>query len=210
MATKLGVYNSALIHLEERRITSLTEDREPRRVLDAIWDGSVKYCLAKGQWNFAMRSVEITPSSSVTPDFGYTNAFEVPDDWVRTAKISASPTFSVPLEEFSQEGDYWYANVDPLYVQYVSSDTSYGFDLGKWDPLFEERVAIRLAFKSSGRITSDKSLKEALFKLENQAQSDAASVDAMNGPASFPPMGSWGRSRFGTNSFILNGRRNLR
>jgi hypothetical protein len=210
MATdKLSVYNSALIHLEERRITSLTENREPRRVLDAIWDKTVKFCLERGQWNFALKSSELASSASVDPTFGYTYAFEKPDDWVRLTKISASDQLEPSLLRYSEEGDYWYADVDPLYIQYVSSDTDYGFDLGKWSFTFEEYVAIRLAFKAAGRLSGKDALKADLFKMERQARTEARSIDAQNQGTSFAPTGSWVQSRGGGLS-VTNGRRYLR
>jgi hypothetical protein len=45
-ASKLKLYNDALGILGERRLASLTENREPRRVLDEVWDagkGVVNY-----------------------------------------------------------------------------------------------------------------------------------------------------------------------
>ena len=41
---KVGIYNDALILLGERRLSSISEAREPRYNLDAIWDiGAVDY-----------------------------------------------------------------------------------------------------------------------------------------------------------------------
>ena len=45
MTDKLTVYNETLGLLGERKLASLTEQREPRRVLDGFWDQTVAYCL---------------------------------------------------------------------------------------------------------------------------------------------------------------------
>ena len=44
---RLDVYNGALRRLGSRRLASLTENREPRRVLDDIWNNGalVNYAL---------------------------------------------------------------------------------------------------------------------------------------------------------------------
>ena len=58
MTDRLSLYNDALLLCGERALTSLSEDREPRRLLDQIWNsGGVNVCLAEGQWFFAMRAL---------------------------------------------------------------------------------------------------------------------------------------------------------
>ena len=61
-AHKLRAYNGALVEvLGTRPLSSLAEDREPRRVLDQIWAGGalVRYALERGDWNFATRAIEV-------------------------------------------------------------------------------------------------------------------------------------------------------
>lgn len=77
---QLSLYNNALTVLGERKIASLTENREPRRVLDDVWSGAVKYCLEQGQWKFAIRTSKLTYSTDVNPVFGYRRAFERPSE----------------------------------------------------------------------------------------------------------------------------------
>ena len=88
MATKLGLFNSALRELGERKLSGLTEAREPRRVLDDVYDSTLKYCLENGAWNFAIRTIEVLPDAGVSTDFGYENAFTKPTDWLRTVGLS--------------------------------------------------------------------------------------------------------------------------
>ncbi|HET99682.1 MAG TPA: hypothetical protein ENH89_04810, partial [Aurantimonas coralicida] len=68
MATdQLALYNIALAAVGERSIASLTEGREPRRLLDEIWNrgaGAIEYFLEQGYWNFAIRTVQIDRSTS--------------------------------------------------------------------------------------------------------------------------------------------------
>src|ERR1700724_1414124 len=71
MTTQLFIYNEALGHLGERQLASLSEPREPRRVLDSYWSDVVGFCLSQGLWKFAKRTILIDNSSSLTPQFGY-------------------------------------------------------------------------------------------------------------------------------------------
>src|SRR5262245_45959082 len=75
MASKLGVYNSTFLHLGERSIAGLTEDAEPKRDLDEIWNDGILYCLQQGLWNFAKRTIEGSVVASISPPFGEQFAF---------------------------------------------------------------------------------------------------------------------------------------
>jgi hypothetical protein len=193
MTTKLSLFNGALLLCGERFLASLTEEREPRRLLDRAWDdgAGVKACLEQGQWNFAMRTVQIDYDTGIEPGFGYRRAFEKPSDWVITSALCSDEFFRAPLMQYRDEAGYWYADLDTLYVRYVSNDVSYGLDLGKWPESFREYVEEYLANKVIRKITdseeeeakSDKRLKKKLLHAKNRA--------AMADPTSFPPPGSW-------------------
>ena len=75
MTTQLFIYNEALGHLGERQLASLSEPREPRRVLDSYWSDVVGYCLSQGLWKFARRTIQVDNSSSLTPQFGFNYFF---------------------------------------------------------------------------------------------------------------------------------------
>jgi hypothetical protein len=198
-ASKLSVYNDALLHLGETRLASLTEARSPRRALDEAWDDGVEYCLEQGLWNFAARSIRADSSTSIDPTFGFTYAFAKPEDWIRTVVVANNDQFNPPMRgrEYNDEGGYWYANCDPLYVRYVSSDNTYGLDLSLWPQTFSTYVSTHLARRTCKRITgSDGGMKD-LWQLEKKARVDARSKDAMNEGVGEMPRGSWSRSRSG-------------
>ena len=128
MTDKLTLYNLALAHLEERRIASLNEQREPRRVLDDFWSSVTGYCLERKIWNFMLRTVRIDASSTVTPAFGFKFAFTIPNDWVRTRWVSTTPELQPPLNDYREETGYWFADFTPLFITYTSSDPLYGMN----------------------------------------------------------------------------------
>jgi hypothetical protein len=195
MTTKIEVYNAALTHLGEREIASLSEDNEPRRALDSVYSRAAGYCLERGMWNFGKRTISITPSEDIAPEFGFTNAFEKPDDWVRTMRIADNENFAQPLMHMQDEAGVWYADVTPLYVEYVSNGTSYGMNLSKWPETFTDYVSIRLARLICRRITSSDSKYDEMRKDEIKALTVARANDAMNQPPGMPPQGTWVVSR---------------
>lgn len=200
MSDKLSLYNAALLALGERKLSSLTENRAPRRRLDSVWDGGgVKFCLQQSFWNWAMQTVELTFSPSVTPAFGFRYAFDKPTDWVRTFMVSADETFSVPLLEFEDQAAYWWANVNTLYVRYVSDDNAYGMDLSLWPENFTRYVEHYFALRICKAETNSNTDKDQLERDVKRYLNIAKATDAMDETTRFPPPGSWASARRGRN-----------
>lgn len=196
MPSKLSLYNGALREVGERKLASLTENREPRRVLDSIWDAdALVTCLSSGQWNFAMRSVRLDYSPSVEPDFGYRRAFNKPEDWVRTCGVCEDEYFRSPLLHYNDEAGYWFCELDTIYVRYVSSE--YGADYSKWPPNFTRYVESWLAARACMSLTQNQSKRDGLERDAEVWLVKAKSTDAMDEATAQLPAGSWSRARGG-------------
>jgi hypothetical protein len=194
--TRLGLYNGALRLLGERQLASLSENREPRRMLDAAWDdGAVNAALEAGQWLFACRGMQYDYSPSVEPSFGYRRAFNKPDDFVRTMAVCQDEFFTVPLTRYSDEAGYWFADLDTLYIKYVSNDAAYGGDMSRWPQsfvkYFEAVLAAAIAMPLKQNRSSFMDMQEVAKSLLVQAKSQ----NAMAEPAKFLPTSSWVASR---------------
>ncbi|API59520.1 hypothetical protein BSL82_09525 [Tardibacter chloracetimidivorans] len=202
MPTQLSLYNAALRLLGERKLASLSENREPRRLLDAVWDngateGAVKHCLQLGQWTFAMRTAMVDYSPSVEPSFGYRRAFDQPADMVKLSAICSDEYFKQPLLEYADERQYWYADLDTIYVRYVSNGADYGADLSLWPESFTKVVEAYLAAEICENLTQSETKLQSVEKKFSTALKSARSLDAMNKPTAFMPVGSWAGSRSG-------------
>lgn len=194
--TKLQLYNGALRILEERKLASLTENREPRRVLDDIWDeGAVDFCLEQGLWNFALRTVKAEYSPSVEPPFGYRYAFDKPTDWIRTAGVWQDENLRSPLLDYRDEAGFWFAPTDTIYIMYVSNDNQYGADLSLWPQSFAKYFQAYMANEACGRLTGSDSKSDKARRTMDAALLEAKNKDAMNEPSKFPALGSWASSR---------------
>jgi hypothetical protein len=198
--SKLTLYNGALLECKERELASLSEDIAARRLLDRAWaasGGAIDFCLGQGEWRFATRTIELASTTSVTPDFGYRLAFEKPSDHVRTVKVCSDEYQQVPLLAYSQEQSYFFADIDPIYLSYVSNDASYGADYSLWSPEFVRYVELYLAFKIAGKLTMSEEDKRSLFQQMNRALLEAKASNAKEGPTVFPPQGAWVSARLG-------------
>ena len=197
--TKLQIFNGALLECGERNLASLTENREPRRLLDAVWDtGALDFCLDAGMWKFATRSAMLERSPSISPSFGYQNAYEIPSDFIRTVAFCADEYFASPITQYSVEAGFWFSDVEPVYVKYVSNDSSYGADMSLWPQNFARYVEAYLASRIIERLTQNETKWGNLYKLTERRLLEAKSSDAMEGPTTFSPSGSWVRSRSGS------------
>lgn len=195
MANKVGIYNGALRFLGERK-TTLTEQREPRRVLDDVWDDEgVKKCLQMGQWNFAIKSAQFDYDSGIEPPFGYQRVFAKPDDFVRTAGVCSDEFFRCPLTLYQDNNSYWLCDLDTIYVRYVSDDEDYGMDFSKWPPNFTTFVEGWFALQIKPRLTGNKA--EWTQNDVDRLLRAARATDAMEEPPGVQPTGSWVRSRRG-------------
>lgn len=198
MTTQLQLYNDALTDIGERQLSTITDSRESRRLLDLVWDGgAVNYCLEMGLWNFAMRTVMLEYSPSVEPPFGYQRAFDKPTDYIRTAALCSDERFRVPLLQYSDEADYWFADLDVIYVRYVSNDDAYGLNLNKWPQTFTKYVSAFLAAEVAPKLTQDQARVLKAEKNAHDRLMRARSNDAMNEATAIPPPSRWTSARMG-------------
>jgi hypothetical protein len=201
MPTKLSLYNGALRILGERKLASLTEAREPRRKLDEAWDAdALNTVLQAGQWNFGARSTRLESDPSITPEFGYQYAFEKPSDFVRVMGVCQDGYYNIPLTRYSFEGGYWYADLDQIFVRYVSNDAQYGADYSLWPPNFTRYAEAYLAELVAMGITQSADKKLAAQHEMKRWLTEAAATDAMEQPVKFKPAGSWSSARRGGRS----------
>ncbi len=185
----------------------MSDDVEARYLLDDEYNKSIRYCLEQGLWNHALRTTLLEPDDTNEPVFGYLYAFLQPDDYVRLNAISGNEYFNQTLEDYVEEGPYFLASINPLYVSYVSDGPLYGYDLGRWPATFELAVEYELAYRIAPHLTalSDADLN-TLYEAKMTAIRDARSKDALDQPAKRPPAGRLARARQGQRYSIQDGR----
>jgi hypothetical protein len=145
-----------------------------------------------------METVKADADTGVTPEFGFSEVFAKPSDWVRTISISEDEYLNFPLLQYYDDVNYWSADVTPIYIRYVSNSTSLGLALTRWPPTFTRYVELELAERVSYRLTQNASLREEIGKRRDRARKNAKNQDSLNEPQpKFPPPGSWTLARGG-------------
>ena len=204
---RLALYNAALLLSGEKFLATLSEDREPRRLLDAVWNtNGVQYCLEQAQWWFAMRTVMIDYDPAITPTFGYRKAFTKPTDYISTSAVCQDEYFNTPLTQHAFEIDHWYADITPIYVKYISNDANYGGNLSGWPATFADYVSAYFASRIISKLAGDRPAQlAALFGppgqpdkgILNMTLREAKNKSAFTQPTQFMPPGRWVGSRRG-------------
>lgn len=196
-AIKLTAYNDALRLCGEHRLAHLSQERESRRMLDSVWETAVQYCLEEGQWKFAIRSREVSYSPSVTPSFGYSYVFDKPTDLIRVTGVTSDEFLQMPLLDYRDEGGFWFANLDTIYVSYVSDDDAFGLDSSLWPYTFKKYLAAYLAMEIVNDLKKDapEVFYQRIEREMSKRMMEARSHDAQAGPTRFAPAGSWVSSR---------------
>lgn len=201
MATKLSVINAALVELGNERITDTGEDIKAARETSAAWDQVVSECIASAHWNFAMETIKAVADTGVTPEFGYTEVFAKPADWVRTSAVSEDEYFTYPLLHYYDDANFWSTDVSPVYFRYVSNDTGLGLDLTRWPAKFTRFVSLELANRICLALTQNNALNEKIGRDRDKARKEAKNIDAMDEPnPKFTPPTSWTMARWGRSS----------
>lgn len=203
MTTRLSLYNDALLLIGERSLDTLADNVETRRLLDQVWNsGAVDACLEEAQWQFAIRTIQIDYDPGMQPDFGYQYVFDKPTDWILTSAVCSDESFRVPVVRYVDEAGFWFSDITPLYVRYVSNDSSYGTNYANWPKSFVDFVASHLASKIVMKISNDKDVvnmfvnpQNPLHSIRGRALLQAKSKCAMSGPVQFPVAGEWASSR---------------
>lgn len=195
-ATRLGLYNEALLALGERQLASLSENRAPRRYLDVAWNNdALGKLLIAGQWKFAQRTVQMDADAGLSTGFGYPYAFAVPTDLVRTTRVCTDEFLNNPLEAYEEENGLYYASLDRFYLSYVSRDTGYGGDLSRWPPNFVAFAKHWLAAQILPSLTGARTDKEDFAKETRRLHNRAEATDAMEQGTKYPPSGTWVNAR---------------
>lgn len=216
VATQLSIYNGACAAIGERVLqptspgaSTTSEQRESRRALDDVWNrGGVRTCLAMGLWNFAARGAQWNFDPDIAPPFGYQCAFQIPKDWVRWMMVCVDPYFSAPLLQYTDEGSYFYCDLQQLYVKYVSDDPRFGMNMSMWPDNFQRYVELYFGEAICIRITGDEKKRQDVEKRREAALRKTKSTDAMNESTAMLPPGMWRQARHGRRQSLERGNRN--
>lgn len=188
MATvdKLAIYNNALLLIGQRKLASISEDREPRHLLDAAYDlGAPEYCLEIVQPDFASITAKLN-SPAVSSVHALDSVHTLPADYLTLVKnphddtdvgVYSDDKLDQPVSRYLIEGDTIACEHATIYIRYITSTLT----LGDWTPSFVRVVAAYLAREIAVKLAPDE--YEKLNNLFVDRVEAARSLEADREPA---------------------------
>lgn len=162
------ITNNALGKLGQDAITSLSDDTERAKLANRLYADTRDAVLRAFAWNFALKRASLT-STGITPAFEYTYEFTLPSDCLRVIKTNNL------FGKWKIENNKLISDQSSVKVLYVSRET----DTTKYDSLFIETFASRLASEMAIPITGDLKMSQDMWSLYKNKIGEAKLIDAI-------------------------------
>lgn len=178
MATKLGIYNDALIRVGEDILDTITDDRDSRYALDTVYDtGAVRYCLKRVRPRFAVKTALLTQSASST---AHTYSYALPSDFIDIVGVFADKDLTQPVTRYVQDGSAILTDSATVYLRYVWTNSTEA----NFSEEFARVVSYYLARETCYKFDPDRysSLNDAF----NDAVSELSDQESIKDPAIRP------------------------
>lgn len=199
MASQVSIVNRALIKLGEQTILLMTDNVAQARTMAALFDDTRDAELRAHRWKFALKRTQLSALADA-PAFGYSLQYELPSDYLALVQVGEFYVRGTKQRApWSVEGGRIHTDMGaPLALRYVSRVT----DTAKFDALFVEVLACRLAMEAcEARTQSDTKFQRVAAQYQ-EALRTALRVDAIENPPDELPDGSWLQSREGFGSAL--------
>ena len=149
-ASKLGLYQDALQIIGQRQLTGLTEDREPRHILDNAYDNdAIAYCLEIVKPVFSRITTKLS-SPSTSAQHALDSVHTLPSDYLDIVKVYSDDKLDQEIERYIIEGNTLACEYGTIYLRYVSDTHITSFT--NWTSTFSHIVSAYLAREISKKL----------------------------------------------------------
>ena len=169
MTSKTSICNKALIKVGVDPVINIDTDTSPRATrCKAAYDDALEEVLRMHNWNFAVFRQALNRDTSFTPAYGYTNAFVLPTIPKLVKIIEAQNNI-----DYKIENGFLLTNEASASIRFVGRET----DTTKYDSLFVEILALRIAVEIGFKLTGNTQLMLILEEKYQQMLSFARNRD---------------------------------
>jgi hypothetical protein len=190
MSSIPAVANLAATYIgTEARISSLDDDRTVARKLKGVWDISRQAAIRDGAWNFASRRAALAAATVSDPAtiHPWANRFPLPPESLRLIQV-----FDLHHSRWQAEDDAVLCDsAGPVRVRYAIDID----EPAKWDSLFVEAFARKLAIAAGPSIAGSNFSVEVATRWYDRAIAAAKRVDARENPSIEQADSSWIEAR---------------
>ena len=150
--SKTYIANRALSKLGETRVSNVdTDNTKKAKVIRFMWDSVRDALIQSYPWNFAKKRTQLA-ADSTAPTWGFNVRYTLPVDFLCLLDIYGNPEYRI------EDGFILTDQSAPLEIKYMYRVTN----TSKFDAMFVEALANRLAFEGAEEITQSNSKKEIL------------------------------------------------
>ena len=191
--SKTSIANSALIKLGAQRVTNIdpSDGHKNANLCAEQYDKTRQALLRKHPWNCAIKRVKLALTTA--PVYEFTNAFELPTDWLRTITVSQD-TAGRSEPEYHIEGQTIVSNASDIYLKYVWNLE----DPNVMDASFRESLAWMLAADIVLAMTQANTTREQMLKGLDYSVIEARSIDSIEDTPEDEPVDDWVAARMGS------------
>lgn len=177
----VDVCNLALDHLKQASIVNIeTPTTEVEALMARQYPQARRASLRMHPWNFASHRVDLTPDPDNVPIVGYTQAFRKPTNFIRFLSRLDEDGQRMHTE-YDLEGDFILMDAEDdetLYLRYTRDIE----DIGKFDPLFIDYLALNLALRISSKFSGSEARSTKLEGMMDKILRDATAIDGQERP----------------------------
>lgn len=140
-------------------------------------------CLREHPWKFATKR-EVLAASATAPDFGYTVAFPLPNDFVRLLTIETDDGVQILPQDYqieSHEGQLailMSTDATSLRIRYIFDIT----DVTKFDELFVSYLAYTIALDTAFKVTESNTVIERVKTIQDERAKMAKAISGQERP----------------------------
>jgi len=170
MATKLDIYNTALIACGSELISDINASSKRAVLLNTRYTSVKNKLLKSHPWKFATKRVELT-ATGTTPVYEYDNQFNLPTDF-----LALLGREDEELDAFTIENSLILANDATIKIKYI-----YEADEDDFPDDFSDALAFKLANDVCNALTQDRGVKDDIRRDLDICLSKAKNNDAFQG-----------------------------
>lgn len=172
MSSFVEIASNALRLLGDDPVTSLSDDTERARLVNALYEEVRDEVTRAAKWNCA-QTRQVLASLAETPAFGWSYYHQLPADCLRVMDVLSGDN----RIEHEVEGRRLMTNVSSVNLIYLKKIT----DPNDMDALFIGAYTAKLAAEMAEPITGSRSLAEQMWTLYERKVREARTIDAQEG-----------------------------
>jgi len=178
--SKVDICNLAMDHIGGGIIVSVDTPTTEQEIKCARWYDATRRAILRGfPWTFARARRSISRDATA-PSFGWADAYNLPNDLLRLNFIGDDSIIDYK-QKYAMEGRQLLLNNSgeaSINIGYTKDET----DVGKFDALFIDLLAVEIAWRPTFAFTMKPSLKKALFEARDILRTEAKAVNSQERP----------------------------